>query len=75
MLERTHERARRHYEEHGMTEGRRHRWKCEQQRETLVVAPLQQVVRAMAEADAELGGEEFRVCGGLVMMTACKVRP
>ncbi|KIZ01011.1 hypothetical protein MNEG_6952 [Monoraphidium neglectum] len=46
----------RHYELHGMAEGRRHRWRCEPLREALVVAPLQRVVRALADADADVAG-------------------
>ncbi|KAI8467637.1 MAG: hypothetical protein J3K34DRAFT_480939 [Monoraphidium minutum] len=48
-----------HYEEHGMAEGRRHRWRCDALREALVVGPLQRVVRAMADADPGLA-----VCDG-----------
>lgn len=47
----------RHYEAHGMAEGRAHRWRCGALRDGLLAAPLRRLVRAMAEADPALPSE------------------
>jgi hypothetical protein len=46
----------RHYALFGMAEGRPHRWKCGAALGRLMVAPLQRVVHAMADADPQLPG-------------------
>ena len=50
----------RQYERLGAAEGRAVRWRCEAPRGALLTRPLQRLVRAMAEADPQLPGDEAR---------------